>query len=508
LKRAWWVFGAALALYLPTARYGFVQDDFAIIHGNPAAHGIGTALRAFDDPYWPAPSRAGLYRPVTIVSYAADWTVARGRPGWLHVVNALLHAFACVLVVGLFARWLAEPAALVAGIIFAVHPVHVEGVANLVARAELLAAVFMLAAVLLARRRHWAASAACAGLAMLSKEHAVICGVVLLLDDWLQSKTPDTKRYPAGFYAGVAALTLGFLGAWWAIGSSATGDVAPPLLGASAAQRLTVALPAVWRATTLLVWPADLVVDYNPQVLPVRAGISIAALAGALVVVAIPILAWWARRRAPALAMACALGALAYLPTSNLLFASGVVLAERNLYLAVLLPAVGVAYAFEWFRGRFDIRRAAGVVGLVVLVLAVRSYLRLPAWRDSKTFLLTTLAEHPESYRAHRWAAGVLVQTGDTAAALGEFARADSIFPGDPSLHGAYALLLLERGDTTGVAELARRARRLAPRQLLALRAQFLVDVARGDRVRAWALADSAIVWYPWEREWYMHYLQ
>src|SRR2546430_11286367 len=82
------VFVAAVALYLPTARYGFVQDDRAIIASNPAAHSIGAALRAFDDPYWPRATGAGLYRPVTILSYAIDWTVSGGRPGWLHVMNA------------------------------------------------------------------------------------------------------------------------------------------------------------------------------------------------------------------------------------------------------------------------------------------------------------------------------------------------------------------------------------------------------------------------------------
>ena len=42
---------AAAFLYLPAADYGFVQDDRAIIVSNPAAHSIGAALGAFDDPY-------------------------------------------------------------------------------------------------------------------------------------------------------------------------------------------------------------------------------------------------------------------------------------------------------------------------------------------------------------------------------------------------------------------------------------------------------------------------
>jgi len=76
MKPAALAFIAAVLLYLPTAEYGIVQDDRAIIAANPAAHGIGAALRAFDEPYWPPESGAGLYRPVTILSYAVDWTLS------------------------------------------------------------------------------------------------------------------------------------------------------------------------------------------------------------------------------------------------------------------------------------------------------------------------------------------------------------------------------------------------------------------------------------------------
>src|SRR6185503_9406688 len=96
----------AMAIYLPTARYGFVQDDRAIVVSNPAAHKITDAIRAFDDPYWPRASGAGLYRPLTIVTYAVDWTLSGGRPGSFHVMNAFWHGLATLLAGLLLARWL------------------------------------------------------------------------------------------------------------------------------------------------------------------------------------------------------------------------------------------------------------------------------------------------------------------------------------------------------------------------------------------------------------------
>ncbi len=508
------VAGAAALLFLPTVRYGFVQDDRAIIASNPAVHSIPAALRAMDKAYWPPPSQAGLYRPLTILSYSVDWWLSGGRPGWLHAVNALLHAAAAVLVMLVLARWLPGAAAVVAGLVFAVHPVHVEGVASLVSRAELLVAVAMLAAVLAARRGWWVAALACAAVAMFSKEHGVITGVVILLDNWLQ---PADRRnwYPARFYAALGLLTAGYLLAWALAGRDAVADVAPPFLGTGPGGRLAVALPAVLRAARLLIWPLDLSADYGPQVIPVRGGVSAAAVAGVLVVGSVLCLVFWCRRRSPLVSFAAAVAALAYLPTSNLLFPSGVVLAERNLYLPLLLVAAAAGLGAAWALRRWGGVEGEGggarrmwVGGTVLLVaLAARSTARLPVWKSNKDFLLTTLTEHPESYRAHEWAAAVLAGLGDTASARREYARADSLFAGDPHLDAARANYLMGLGDTLEAVPLVSRARRRLPLEPFALRAQFLLYLRRGDRTGAGALADTVRRRFPWDGEWYDRFM-
>jgi len=497
---------AAIVLYLPTVRYGFVQDDRAIVASNPAAHSIVAALRAFDDPYWPPESGAGLYRPVTILSYAVDWTLSGGSSGWLHLMNALWHGLATLLVVLVLTRWFSAVAAAALGIVFAWHPVHVEGVASLVGRAELLAAVGIFAAVLAARRGWWVGAVACAALAMLSKEHGIIAGVAILLDYWLQG--PEGRRYPIWLWIGLAGVTIGFLVAWFAIGRAGASDVAAVFIGRGGAGRLAVALPAITRATGLLIWPASLSVDYGPQVIPARTSLSAAAAFGAVLVIAVPVLVVWCRRRAPAISFTLALGAMSYLPTSNLLFPSGVVLAERNLYLAVGFAAVLAAMAFEFIASQWGARPALAVILVVALAAGARSFVRLPAWRDNRSQLLTQLAEHPESYRAHRSAAAVLAGLRDTAGARREYRTADSLFAGDPHLDAAHALYVIGLGDTTAARALIVRSRTALPNEPIAMRAQFLLELARGDRPQALAVADSAQARYPWERTWYLMYSQ
>src|ERR687892_358400 len=145
----------------------------------------------------------------------------------MHVMNALLHGLISVLVVLVLSRWMPHPGAVAA---------------SLVSRAELLVAAGMLGAVLAARRRVWWGAVACAALAMFSKEHGVITGVVILLDDWLESGRPT---YPVAFYLSLGALTVGYLAVWASIGRTAFSDMAPPFLGAGAGARLAIALPAV-----------------------------------------------------------------------------------------------------------------------------------------------------------------------------------------------------------------------------------------------------------------------
>src|SRR2546422_146136 len=99
------------------------------------------------------------------LSYAIDWQLG-GAAWWFHGVNVAWHAGASVAVAWLARRWSGERAALAAGLLFAVHPIHVEAVANIVGRAELMAALFAIVAgyaALVPDRLLWSAGALAAG---------------------------------------------------------------------------------------------------------------------------------------------------------------------------------------------------------------------------------------------------------------------------------------------------------------------------------------------------------
>jgi protein O-mannosyl-transferase len=148
-------------------------DDLLYVAGSDLVHSASGWWRAFLSPYLPPELGGYLYRPLTVATYALDWHL--DGPAWFHAVNVLWHVAAAVLVAILANRWAGTKAALLSGVVFAVHPVHVEAVANVVGRAELMATVFTLLAVYAAlERRSIAWCTSCWLLGLLSKESAAV----------------------------------------------------------------------------------------------------------------------------------------------------------------------------------------------------------------------------------------------------------------------------------------------------------------------------------------------
>ncbi|HZN98306.1 MAG TPA: hypothetical protein VFB61_11290, partial [Gemmatimonadales bacterium] len=145
----------ALAASLASLGNGFVYDDVPIILQNRVVHNLAASERIWHSAYWPA---GWLYRPLTIQLFALQWAAGNGSPLVFHVVSILLMAATALLFWRLARRCLPPLPALIGSALFAVHPVHVESVGNVVGQAELLAAACALLAVerYLAWREHGA----------------------------------------------------------------------------------------------------------------------------------------------------------------------------------------------------------------------------------------------------------------------------------------------------------------------------------------------------------------
>ena len=190
----------ALLTFLPSLANGFVFDDVLVVVDQTTLHSLSNFFEIISSPWW----SDALYRPVTKLSFAIDWAVSDGAPWYFHAMNVLLHTVTTCAVFYLALRWLGVFGAAVGTAIFAVHPVHVEAVASVVGRAEILVGLFAVIAALLYRwdgilasydDRSWRRYLATGGtmialvLGFGSKENALVIPGLLLLVDWMEAKS-------------------------------------------------------------------------------------------------------------------------------------------------------------------------------------------------------------------------------------------------------------------------------------------------------------------------------
>jgi hypothetical protein len=187
--RAWWrsaVLVAVLAIlpFVNAIGNDFVLDDRDIVAQNPFIRDLGNVGQIFSTDYWggagvPA-TRAdpGLYRPLTVTTFALDYRWSGLKPAGYHVMNVALHAATSVVIMrAALALTVSPVAAIIAGAVFAVHPIHTEAVTGIVGRAEILATLFFMLAFVVGISRRASAESISPPTALRS---AAVAGLYLL----------------------------------------------------------------------------------------------------------------------------------------------------------------------------------------------------------------------------------------------------------------------------------------------------------------------------------------
>lgn len=353
------------------------------------------------EPYWPVAFGGSMWRPAVLMSFALDYRVSE-NPHWFHVENVIWAAIATALLT-LLACELAGPlTGLIAGLLFAVHPVHVEAVANVVGRAELMAAAGYAAALLCALRAdqrpiNLVGVAFAAAFGMASKELVATLPAAIVLV-YVARRIDGRKAWRPAVAAAVPI--VGYYVVHALVNTHAVffaGGIAVGMEGLSVLQRIWAMLPISLEWWRLLLFPAHLSADYSPGELTVSTGLTAAHFLGALVWVALGYVAWRTRRTIPGIAIGLAWFVITVSPVANIVVPMELLIAERTLY----LPSLGIVFALASaaVAAPWSPRVRAAVVGPLVLVGAARSIARIPAWHDDEQHYQALKREAPRSYR-------------------------------------------------------------------------------------------------------------
>jgi tetratricopeptide (TPR) repeat protein len=491
----------ALVLYAPSLSLGFVRDDHGLIEGHVALReGPAQVARALlSDFHAGTGGGSGKWRPWVTLSYAVDGALGGWRPPWFHASNVIAHALASACVGLLVVQsGVAVPIALLAGTAFAVMPAHVEPVAWIAARTDLLAGLFMCAALWLDGRRRrarrggpgWIAPGLFA-LALLSKETslAFLAVIAAAVGSAACGARPQRPWHWLAPYAVVAAV--------WAAGWLAIGGVParPEYVDAERAKALEGG--AAWTAAALLRFTLPGVTHAPDWPLPaarsaadsrVAAGLALWAALGLAVMVAV--------RRRSAFATPLALVAAPLVPIAvgaSGGFAGGAVMAERLVYAAsagvVWTAALAAAWAFD--RPGPRRRTAAWVAGAAACVLLAHE--ARVTWRDQSMYrddahvYAAMWARVPQHATGAVGLATVRMVEGRLDEALALLERAEALDPRIPEIHQARAEIAFSRARWAEAAAAAERVIGLDPTRGYPrlLRAAARVRMGEGDAVAA-----------------------
>jgi len=484
-----WLSALVLPLALGALAYagvlgsGFVWDDKHLIVSNTLLR-QASPLPAIASDFWQEGERTDFYRPLVSLSYFMEFRLWRLAPAGYHAANLAYHLLATLAVT--WVAWLlfASPAAAVlSGIVFAVHPVHTESVAFISGRPDLLAGALLggaFAFYVRARARHRRVSATSLALftaALLSKEVALAFPAILIAYELTAGAAPAGPPAPAetvrsrarrlasvvwpylatvGVYLGVRVLVLGaVLGR--GVGHRGVGQTG---LGS----RGVIVANALGEYLRLLLFPIPAAPDRLPD--PAVGAPAIAALAAvALLVGAL----WesWPPSRLPSFLLAWFL--LTLVPASPLVPGRAPQIAERFLY----VPSIAWAWlcgwagerlwSSEWCRPRAR-RGIAAALAVALLATAIGlTALRNRDWHDEYRLFSRMAASEPRSYLAPVNLGNLYFGAERLPEAEAEFRRALALRPSSaPALLGL-ALVESRLGEHDQAIRYAVRARDLAP---------------------------------------------
>lgn len=494
----------SILAYLPVWNAGFVLDDHALIeNGDVVAH--GDAATIFASGYWAGTTvpDASLYRPITIATFALERSVAGAPSSRLaHVVNVVLHILTALALFALARRLGAGGfAAAIAGLMFALHPVHVEAVAAAFGRSDVLATLFTLLAIRAylgaegQDTRHrvaaWAAGAFLF-LALGSKEIAV-AGIVLLPAVDLLVRRPRHLASRAWWIERAASLAPAVLASflYFLLRARALETFAAlqsphpvdnPMVTLGSAERIATALALLGRYAAMLLAPVRQSADYSGPVIPTEHGVlapwtilGIMVLSALVVLVArgMRLRAGSDDRPGGAPSFAALLFLAPYVVIGNLLVLVGVMFAERFLYLpsagycvlaGMFLAFLAFRYpAFQSWSPDQRVRYVGAIAACLLGAFALMSFARAAVWHDDRTLFSSVVASRPDSPRGHLHLGKLAAMADDPATALEHLHRAVELQPDYFLALFEYGTLLARTGDLEAAIPILRRAIERSP---------------------------------------------
>lgn len=421
-------------------------------------------------PYWTVD--AGLYRPVTIYTYALNYFIIGTDPFGFHLINLILYGLTCFLLFDLLRRIFNNKVfAFLSALIFLVLPIHTEVVANIIGRAEILALLFSLLFLLEFTKRsvnHWKVGL-WIFLAIGSKEIAIAAVPIALLLIYFIVRERKNSILETYFYPALSAifgivlyfiLRLLVLGPSLLIGVQAS-IVENPLFIVDTATRVFTALKILSMYIGKSIVPINLCSDYSfNQISTVGNLLNLGSLLGLVMFAGFLASVFFFIKKQPALSLGAAFFVLAFLPVSNLLFPIGTIAGERLMF----YPSVGIAiiaafmalYIYYFLKKRSAVLEKIGVIlfAVIIVIYTLVDMSRAGDWLTEKKLFTSAAKCAPNSVLSLSNMGTVYYFDGDYKKAEQEFLASMKIYDGYSKGLNNLGLVYWKKGDNEKAEEL------------------------------------------------------
>ncbi len=458
-----------LALYWQVTSFEFTNfDDDFYVYNNPAVQaGVGPQTVR-----WAMTTRyAANWHPLTWISLMADtdaskiaeWVIDSSigphNSGFYHLTNAVLHAANAVLLFLLLnlmtrRRW---PSAFVAAL-FAVHPLHVESVAWVAERKDVLSTLFWLLTTLAYVRhvktpgpRTWLWVLVLFALGLMAKPMLVTLPLTLiLLDLWPlgKSQITDLKSQMDKLSLFVLALVSCGLTVWAQGSGGAMGDAIRYPIGVRLANAAVAVFAYLWKMT----WPADLSFLY------LHPGTSLPVwqvIASAIGLIVVTVLALRAARNKPYITVGWLWYLITLLPVVGLVQVGKQAMADRYTYVPLIGIFIIVAWGLPDLMGLKPAKPSParvfilGVLGFAAIAaLTVSAHHQIGYWQSSLTLFPRAIQLDPTNSLAYNNLGNALLDDGQAADAEANFRKALKHHPEYLDARYNLAGALREQGKT------------------------------------------------------------
>ena len=447
--------------YFPAANAGFVWDDVIITDAKPVQTVSGLAQ------IWFSPreiKREAHYWPMVYTSFWLEHKLWGFAPAGYHVVNVLLHLINTLLLWCILRR-LVVPGAWFVAAVFAVHPLHVESVAWVIERKDVLSALFYLTAVLAYMRfvevpspRRYVLVLALFAAGLLSKSIAITLPAALLIWHWWKQDRVSVRDvlWLLPIFAVGLGIALADMAYYRSIESLS--------LGYSLIERVLIASRALCFYVGKLLWPTELAVIY--PLWDISAADPVAYLY-VIAVVAVPVALYVLRHRIGRGALAGALffavtlsPALGFVDYGYMQYAF---VADRFQYLAGIGAIAVVVVALVRVAGRLPSAARVCVSCGILVALGISTYRQVGIWQDNVTLNSHIISLNPKARGAHQNLGKGLLDQGRVEESLAATRIALEQHPSSAGLNMNVGAAFINTGRADEAEQHLRRALALDP---------------------------------------------